>query len=136
MMTPDQIAGEILYPKARPFIDRKYLDHLRESECELSGFENSEFASVAVDPAHVGGLSGGAGKGRKCHDFEALPLRHDLHMEMDAGFRRFWLRELENNPALQRDMVRAFAILRFLKWKLGAKTDLELVETVIRKDAA
>ena len=119
--------------KPHPLTDRKYRDHRRESPCELTGFENSEFASVAVDPGHVGGLAGGAGKGTKCNDYEALPLRHDLHMEMDAGLHRFWLRYFDFSPTLLRDMVRAYATLKYLRWATGSATNQELVETVINK---
>lgn len=129
------------YPHTRiktgAFRDRKYLDHLRESKCELTGFENSEYSSMAVDPAHVGGLAGGAGKGKKCNDCEALPLRHDLHMDMDSGFYGFWMNWFQHVPGLLRDMVRAYATLKYLKWRTGSATDQELVETVIReRDAA
>ena len=120
-------------PKPHTLTDRKYLDYLRESECELTGFENSEFASVAVDPAHVGGLAGGAGKGTKCNDYEALPLRHDLHMEMDSNFYEFWMKGFRDTPALLRDFVRAYATLKYLRWATGSASNQELVETVIRE---
>jgi hypothetical protein len=55
-------------PKEKQHRDRAYLDWLRDQPCLFTGYSG-------CDPMHIGT----AGKGLKCHDYWAIPIRHDLH---------------------------------------------------------
>lgn len=92
----------LLLPKSRIIRDRKWLDDLRTHRCILTGQYGTEY--MAVEAAHLGAL----GRGIKCSDDEALPLRHDLHsLGHASGEWSHWRREMPD--WLIREALRAYA---------------------------
>lgn len=119
-------------PKPHTFRDKTYGEHLKRNACMVTFFPGSD--SEAIDPAHFGS----GGKGLKAHDFYQIGLRHSLHTRQhQIGELTFWLGRLSEDPALLREVMRSWALVKYLKWRTGSASDQELVENVIReRDAA
>lgn len=105
-----------MFSKTPILKDRKYLDWLREQPCALSGRTNQN------DPAHIGT----GGMGLKTHDFETLPLDHELHMvqEGQRGTRSGFLAALLVLPPEEaefglRELLRDAGAFRYLMYKIG-----------------
>jgi hypothetical protein len=94
-------------PKNPPIRDRKYLDSLRDGPCVFTG-------ARSCDPAHIGQM----GMGAKSSDAEALPVSHDLHVEMHQRGEMTVLRERASDTLL-REMARAYARELYRRWKDG-----------------
>lgn len=90
--------------------DRKYLDFLRTQRCIVSGRLGRSGLSC-VDPCHVGT----AGKGIKSPDDEALPIHHDIHVEMHQKGEMSTLRRLLPD-AILREALRAYAREMYRQW--------------------
>ena len=94
----------------RPILrDRKYLDHLREQRCILTGLYGND--NEAVDPVHIGT----AGRGLKSSDDEALPIAHYLHVEGHNHGEVSMLRKYAPDDVL-RDAFRALAREMYADW--------------------
>lgn len=98
--------------KLRPLVDdRAYLDSLRDEPCMFTGTRDNP--DDPVEPMHFGN----PGKGIKS-DNEAGPVLHSIHAltHTGAGLAAL-IPYLERNPALLRDMFRAYLRERYAIWK-------------------
>lgn len=86
------------FPKNPAIYDKKYRNSfkkMRAHKCLLTGHEWQEFDSVGVTGCHI--TVGRYGRGIK-DDSLILPLRQDLHTEMDKNQPEFLIRNFENFP--------------------------------------
>lgn len=102
--------------------DQAYCDHIKQGPCAVSGRLGSD--QETVDPAHFGS----GGKGLKAHDFYQVGLIHSLHAEQHGGEMSFWLRRLTMDYTLLREVLRAWMVVRYLKWKYDLTSDKGLVD--------
>lgn len=89
-------------PKKAPIYDKKYRNSFkkhRAHKCVLTGHEWQEFDSVGVTACHI--TVGRHGWNIK-DDSLILPLRQDLHMEMDKNQLQFWIKHFEEIPECAR----------------------------------
>ena len=101
-------------PVSKPVRDRKYLDHLRNGPCIVTGSSGS---SPVCEPAHLR-LLGSGGTGVKPGDDRALPLHHKLHqLEQRLGPRAFWRKMMEDYPDLIWRLLIEVAESRYEKYK-------------------
>lgn len=106
------------------FRDRKYLDWLQTQHCVITWSRTSEYETV--DPAHIGT----AGRGLKSHDFECLPLIHHKHLAQSQGEMSQWALDLSNNHMALKEALNAWGMVHYLRYKLGAETNLEIIEKI------
>ena len=90
-------------------VDRKYLDHLRDEPCILTGMRARP--DETVDPMHIGTY----GKGMKTDD-EALPVLHHFHAEGHQHGEISMLRQYAQDW-LVREAFRAYARELYRRWK-------------------
>lgn len=64
------------------FRNRKLLDVLRQSPCQVCGREDG-----TVVAAHSNQLRDGKGRGLKSHDYRIAAMCYSCHMEIDQGTR-------------------------------------------------
>ena len=86
--------------------DKKYRDSfkkMRAHKCFLTGHEWQEFDSVGVTGCHI--TVGRNGWNIK-DDSLILPLRQDLHMEMDRNQPEFLIRRFDDFPQDRLDAAR------------------------------
>ena len=96
--------------KLNPIRDRKWLDHLRDQPCIITGLRGHP--GDPVEAVHIGTL----GKGMKRGDDEALPVSHNLHkFGHDHGEITMFRNNLPND--ILRDALRALAREMYREWK-------------------
>jgi hypothetical protein len=102
----------MMRPKEKRLEDLKYLLHLREQPCIVSGHYATD--TLAVDPSHVGCR----GRGIKSDDCLALPLRHDLHAKLHQhGEATFYRENLPDYVIML--CVKAYCRELYEAWKAG-----------------
>lgn len=102
----------MMFPKPQAMRDPEYLLHLRTEPCIVSGHRATEW--LAVDPSHVGSR----GRGIKSDDSLALPIRHDLHVELHQhGEVSFYRKNLPDDVLML--CVKAYCREKYREWKEG-----------------
>ena len=91
-------------PKNPPLRDRAYLNSLHSARCIFTG-------AIGCDPAHISQ----AGQGLKSGDDEALPVSHELHVEMHQRGEATVIRERASDSLL-REMAKAYARQLYREW--------------------
>lgn len=97
-----------------PVRDRKYLDHLREGPCIVTGDRGHPDAPVC-EPAHLR-LLGSGGVGMKPSDALAVPLHWRLHRQGETTA-AFWRRIVDEYPDFLPRLLLEVASSRYREWK-------------------
>lgn len=95
----------LLLPKDIQHRDPEYIKFLHTERCLFTGH-------TGCDPMHIGT----AGRGLKCHDYWAIPIRHDLHRHV--GHQKGEVSMIKANIPdwLMRDCLRLYARKMYDEW--------------------
>ncbi len=96
----------LLLPKDTQHRDRKYLDFLRDERCLFTGH-------LGCDPMHIGT----AGRGLKCHDYWAIPIKHELHRHVGHQHGEISMIREHIPDWLLRECLRMYAAHLYKRWK-------------------
>ena len=101
----------LMFPKSQSVRDRKYLDHLRDEPCIVTG------RAEGCEPAHLR-LLGSGGTGMKPSDARAVPLHYELHRQQSKfGEGIGWLMCANEYPEFLFRLLINEAERRYERWK-------------------
>jgi hypothetical protein len=99
-------------PQLTVIRDDDFRSYLKTQPCIITGRRPDHGA--VVDPLHVGTY----GKSMKSPDSEMLPVLHDMHQDGHQHGEISMFRKFLPDDVL-RDALRAYAHMKYLKWKEG-----------------